>query len=190
MVKILSFDVGIRNLSFCYLETSPSNTHILDWKTVCITEQNCKKAKIEDLTLYMLETLMSNFDSDFQADVVLIENQPMLLNGLMKTLSVVIYTYFNVLKLQYGNVCEVRFISATNKLKCKLLNEGDKTCKKTYKDRKKLSIEIARKYIENVFTDKKDWFETNTKKDDYSDTLCQAIYYIESILKHEIKRMF
>lgn len=182
-MKILSFDVGIRNLSFCYLDAVHEKTQILEWKTLSITEENCKKAKIEDLTLYMLDTLMNNFDSDFEADVVLIENQPMLLNGLMKTLSVVIYTYFNMLKVQYGNVREVRFISATNKLKCSILKDGDK---KTYKDRKKLSVEIARKYIENAFPDKKQWFENITKKDDYSDTLCQAIYYIETFLKYKV----
>lgn len=183
MLRLLSIDVGIKNLSYCYLETSPQSTKVIEWKTLCITDESCRKAKVDELTCCMLQTLMDTFDHDFEADVVLIENQPMLLNGVMKTMSVVIYTYFNMLKIQSANVSEVRFISATNKLKCERLNIGKKN---TYKDRKKLGVEIARAYIDDVFPGKSQWFESIAKKDDYSDTLCQAIYYIETVLKHKV----
>jgi hypothetical protein len=55
--------------------------------------------KLEELIECMLITLNENFDENFEADIVLIENQPALLNGNMKTISVVIYTYFNMMRL-------------------------------------------------------------------------------------------
>jgi hypothetical protein len=166
MPIILSIDVGIKNLSYCLLEAKCNNVKVIGWDNIAITDKNCKKIKVEEITECVLDTLMGNFNDDFFADVVLIENQPMLKNGLMKTVAVVIYTYFNMLKIQFGNVKEVRFISATNKLK--LIIDGDASgSKETYKDRKQLSIALARQHIINVAPDFIDWFEKQSKKDDY-----------------------
>lgn len=184
MTRILSIDVGIKNLSYCYLNTDKSKTQILDWGNLCVTEENSKKIKLENLTEEVLLTLQDNFDDDFEADVVLIENQPMLKNGMMKTVSVIIYTYFNMLKIQYGNIQEVRFISATNKLKCSKVDQNIN--KSNYKDRKKLSIQVAKLYLEKIAPDKISWFETHKKSDDFADSLNQAIFFIEKILKYEI----
>lgn len=184
MTKILSIDVGIKNLSYCYLDSNKTGTKILDWNNLCVTEENSKKIKLENLTEEVLMTLQDNFDDIFEADVVLIENQPMLKNGMMKTISVIIYTYFNMLKIQYGNIHEVRFISATNKLKCSKVDQT--ICKNNYKDRKKLSINVAKLYLARVAPDKITWFETHKKADDFADSLNQAIFYIEKILKYDI----
>lgn len=182
MTRILSIDVGIKNLSYCYFHAESNDCKIVQWDNVCVTEQNCKNAKIEDLTEQLLLTLTETFDSEFHADVVLIENQPMLKNGTMKTFSVVIYTYFNLLKLQFGNIKEVKFISATNKLKCAKVTEVEKDDKATYKDRKKLSIEVTKRYIDHLCPDRSVWFTGLSKKDDASDSLLQGIYYIEKVL--------
>ncbi len=184
MTKILSIDVGIKNLSFCYLETEKNKTIILDWNNLCITEDNYRKMKLEELTEHVLVTLQENFDEEFEADVVLIENQPMLKNGMMKTISVIIYTFFNMQKLQYGNIQEVRFISATNKLKCSKVEKSD--VKTNYKDRKKLSIHIAKLYLEKICPEKLEWFSSHKKADDFADSLNQAIFFIEKILKYDI----
>lgn len=186
--KILSFDVGIKNLSFCYLQASALNTKVIDWNILCVTEDNVTKIKIEQLTELILQCLMENFDSHMEVDTVLIENQPMLKNGMMKTIAVVIYTYFNMLKLQYGNIQEVRFISATNKLKCKGA-EGvvaDTQKKSSYKDRKMASIALVDKY-KCVFSEEKlTWFKSLKKQDDAADSLLQGIYFIESVRKIKI----
>ena len=181
--KILSFDPGIVNLSYCYIESPANNSispTILKWDTLRVTEHNCKKMKIDEIIEAVLITLNENFNDKFEADIVLIENQPALLNGNMKTISVVIYTYFNMMRLQYGTIGEVQFISATNKLKCK---KGVDIKKDTYKDRKKASIALALLYISELFPDKLDWFNSLKKMDDAADVLNQAIYYMEKILK-------
>jgi hypothetical protein len=187
MIKILSIDVGIKNLSYCYIHTNEGKTQLVEWNNICVTEANCKKIKLEDLTEAMLDKLTEYFGDNREIDVVLIENQPMLKNGMMKTMSVVIYTFFNMMKLQYGNVKQVRFISATNKLKCRLSNELEDTIKTTYKDRKRLSVEIAKLYIQKMCPDKTEWFSQQKKPDDLADNMCQAIYYIENVLKYDIQ---
>lgn len=184
-MKILSFDVGIKNLSYCYLESIGDNTtKILHWDNLCVTDKNCTKISLDELTPCVLSTLLEHFDDTFSADIVLIENQPMLKNGLMKTVAVLIYSYFNLSKLQFGNYNEIKFISATNKLKCrKVPKESDV---KSYKNRKKLSVEISRAYIGDISAERLEWFDSHKKADDISDSLLQGIYYIEFVLKHVV----
>ena len=151
-MKILSIDPGLINLSYIYLDTN--DNAINQWKTISITNKNLKKIKFEELTEELLLTLNDCFDNEFEVDIVLIENQPSLKNMNMKSISVVIYTYFNMMKFLYGNIKEIKFISATNKLKCKKGKDFIKT--DTYKDRKKSSIELARLYVSELFPN---WFE-------------------------------
>lgn len=184
-MKILSIDVGIKNLSYCCVNVDKESIEVLAWENVCVIESNCKKTSLEELTEHMLIALNIHFDDKFEADVVLIENQPMLKNGLMKTMSVVIYTFFNILRLQFGNVGAVKFISACNKLKCKKFKELDKQEIKTYKDRKQASVKLATKYVETMFPEKNEWFKSLHKNDDVADCMLFAIYYIEHVLKFD-----
>lgn len=182
VMKILAIDVGIKNLSFCVLSASGNTTdqmRILEWDNVCTTEEKCSKIKIETLAECLLSKLMEAFDQDTEVDIVAIENQPMLKNGLMKTVSVMIYTYFNMLKLMYGNIKEVKFISATNKLKCNKAKDTDMS-KESYKNRKKMSIVIMRKYLCEIDPERIAWFDALKKADDYSDCCLFAIYLAET----------
>lgn len=181
-MKILAIDVGIKNLSYCLLSASgraASEMSILEWDNLCVTEAKCNKLKTEEMTEAILQALMIHFDDSFEVDVVVIENQPMLKNGMMKTVSVVIYTYFNILKILHGGVKEVRFISATNKLKCRVaLEAGGATG--SYKERKNLSVEVVRAYLPHVAPDKSAWFESLKKADDAADCALFAIYVAET----------
>ena len=179
--RVLAIDVGIKNLSYCHMTSNSADTkdmQILDWENVCVTDDKCNKIKMEALTEQVLQALMERFDDEFETDVVVIENQPMLKNGMMKTVSVIIYTFFNMLKVQYGNIKEVRFISATNKLKCKKVAALGKSID-TYKDRKRLSIEVVKQYLQEICPEKIAWFSGLSKADDYADCALFAIYTIE-----------
>lgn len=177
--SVLSIDVGIKNLSYCVLSCSQTtNTiNILKWQNVAITDKCVKKMPLQDLTENIISTLEEHFDDTSLFDFVVIENQPMLKNGLMKTVSVVIYTYFNMLKMHHGNIRDVRFVSATNKLK------GTDAAKNTYKDRKKSSIELAKCHVEMYEPRLSEWFLKQTKKDDYADSLNQGIAFIKKTIK-------
>jgi hypothetical protein len=164
-MTVLSIDVGIKNLSYCLLD---NNGEILDWKNICVCEETSKK--LEVLVENYLLVLMEHFT--FQVDDVIIENQPMLKNGLMKTLSVVIYTYFNMLKVQQGLVNKVAFISATNKLKCKKMTE---TPSKVYKERKKQGIQLAKEYLT---AEKLEWLNAQKKQDDLCDAFLAGMYFL------------
>lgn len=186
MIKILSLDPGIKNLSYCYLSVEDDKVEILEWKNICVTEANCKTINFEILIDQLLEALTVHFDDSFEANVVLIENQP-LKNNKMKSVSIAIYTYFNMLKMQFGNIEKVQFIKATEKLKCKKYQELPEIMgKSTYKDRKKSSIQLCRLYLKDISQEKLQWFDKLKKRDDASDVLCQSIYYIENTLKLKI----
>lgn len=176
METVLSIDVGIKNLSFCTFSiatSSPNPLSVLNWKNVNVTNECIKKISLQTLTEKILTTLEEHFDDNTQFDYVVIENQPMLKNGLMKTVAVVIFTYFNMLKIHHGNIKDVRFVSATNKLK----NTG--LASSTYKDRKKSSIELAKIHVDEYCPQYRTWFLEQNKKDDYADSLNQGIAFIK-----------
>jgi Holliday junction resolvasome RuvABC endonuclease subunit len=180
-LRILSIDVGIKNLSYCVLTVTENEVTIPNWDNIRVTDSNCNKIKLEELTEELLKALNETFSDTFEADIVLIENQPMLKNGLMKTLSVMIYTYFNMMRLQYGTISEVKFISATNKLKCQKVAEVQTSSTTTYKDRKKLSIEVVKRYLEEISPSRLSWFSQQKKQDDLADSFNQAMHYIENV---------
>lgn len=180
-MRVLSIDVGIKNLSYCVLDYDDNDNKIRvhDWNNIAVMDGNCKKVNVELITEAVLEALMNAFavEDDFRADYVIIENQPMLKNGIMKTVAVIIYTFFNMMKLQFGNVDQVKFVSAANKLKCNIATSSASTS--SYKDRKKLSIQYAVAYIPKVCPDRLEWFMSQKKKDDCADSLLQGISFIE-----------
>lgn len=183
MTRILSLDPGIKHLSYCYLSVEDGKIEILDWNNLCVTEANCKTITFEILIDQLLETLALHFDDAFSADIVIIENQP-LKNNKMKSVSVAIYTYFNMLKIHYGNIEKVQFIRATEKLKCRRYQELPQNLgKASYKDRKLASIQLCRLYLKDISPEKLEWLDGKKKRDDLSDNFCQAIYYIEHTLK-------
>lgn len=175
-MKLLSIDVGIKNLSYCYAEYIDT-LNIIEWKNIKVIDEKCKKLDIEKITEEVLLVLKNHFDSEFKTNIVLIENQPCHKNPFMKTISIIIYTYFNILKLDYGNIEYVKFISATSKLKCKKVKELDMSIK-TYKDRKIASIKCVQQYY--LPEEFRDYFEKEAKKDDLADTLLLMTYYIEN----------
>jgi hypothetical protein len=174
-MRILSFDVGIKNLSYCILEQNENVTNISSWNNICITNENIKHVKLESLTENVLQCLIDNFNEQCDVDIVLIENQPSLKNGLMKTISVIIYTYFNLLKIQFGLIESVQFISACNKLKCK---KSPSSKVKSYKERKALSIALTKQYLEEICPGKIEWFNEQKKCDDLADAFLAAIHHL------------
>lgn len=197
----ISFDIGFKNLAMCILELNHSEEaiSIVDWRVITLADTKKELKSIEELSerIFMeLDNVIGTLKSVSieYIDFVLIENQPSNLNGIMKTIQHIIYTYFSLLKYWDNNIGQVQFINASLKLKnhehtsdiqletnCKRNSKG--FTREKYKWNKACSIEICKKYIEN---DRSllDYFEQNRKKDDLSDSLLQAISYIRSHKSH------
>ena len=115
-------------------------------------------------------------------DVVIIENQLSTLATRMKTLQGMITQYFIM-----RGVPDIRFISATNKLKL-FSKEGDDEGEKgdkgekgdNYADRKKRSIEITRSLLLTQSTQSTQLtrFATHKKKDDLADCFLQGVWWL------------
>jgi hypothetical protein len=117
-------------------------------------------------------------------DVVIIENQLSTLATRMKTLQGMITQYFIM-----RGVPDIRFISATNKLKLfdqkKEGEGGDKGDKgdkgeDCYADRKKRSIDITRSLLSTQSTQstQSTRFATHKKKDDLADCFLQGVWWL------------
>jgi len=190
----ISFDIGVKNLAVCILKHD-SNITIIDWDIIRLADTKKELKLVDELSerLFMaLDEMIGKLKSkslDY-IDMILIENQPSNLNGIMKTVQYIIYTYFSLMKHWENTVGNVQFINASHKLKNHSYEPEEQivtTSKKNtkgftrdkYKWNKATSIEICKKYIDNndILTT---YFNDNKKKDDLSDCCLQAISYIRS----------
>ena len=108
-MKILSWDIGIKNLSFCIIESETSK--IIEWEAIDIAKgRDIKKEKYE--IFEDIPRVLDTFSYFKDVSIVLIENQPCLQNPTMKTVQIIIYTYFlingfhaNDSKNRKGTIC-------------------------------------------------------------------------------------
>ncbi len=120
-MRILSWDVGIHNLSYCILDQNDETKEIkiLDWGIINLVDTPEQK---KNVTL-IYENIPQKFDALPQLldgiNRVCIENQPTLKNPTMKTIQIIIYSYFLIRGKTDGKspIQQISFISATNKLK-------------------------------------------------------------------------
>ena len=145
-MKYISFDVGIKNLSYCIIDVKNDVFEIDDWNVIALCD---KKDKVNKINLVNVgKTLKDKLDDllkNFLIDKVLIENQIGPLAIKMKTLQGMIAQYF-IMKHIYN----IEFISSINKLKPYLGN-----IKTNYNQRKKYSVFICKKYlVEHSLLDK------------------------------------
>jgi hypothetical protein len=238
-MRILSWDVGIYNLCYCLLEKDDINNkvNIISWDIVNLVD-NEKMKKNKTLLFENIPRKLQEIPELLNVDYVVIENQPSLKNPQMKSIQMILYSYFLILGkiVEIGNtnnyISSIDFCSASNKLKVydgpkiilekkikkniieniepiikyeknelednelennelennELENnelENNKEKKKKpplkYADKKKLAIAHSLYYVEKDFSSYKDFFNSNKKKDDLSDSLLQGLYYIKQM---------
>ena len=180
---ILSFDIGVKNLAYCYFEFDKilDIIRIKDWDILEISAVN--KA---DQSIILLEKLHTNFN-DIDLDYVVIENQPALKNPVMKTVQVIVHTYFQYQKVILRRPIVVYNINARNKIKyaetlMKSYECPEIICKTNpsnrYKWNKEASILYTHQFLEYKNLEQNlIFFKTFKKKDDLADTLLQGLYF-------------
>lgn len=191
----LSFDIGIKNLAMCVLKRVNDNVSIIDWNIICLSEKKASLKGANNISKILYSELdniigkLKNININY-IDKTIIENQPSNLNGVMKTIQYLIFSYFDLLRHWDNIVGEVILINPIHKLQNHdyVFNRKESVDRKVskndkYRMNKEDSIEICRHYIKN---DKNliEYFNCHKKKDDLADTCIQTISYIN---KNEIK---
>ena len=177
-LKILSWDVGIYNLSYCILEKNLDNNQIkiLDWDIINLVD-NEEMKKNRPLLFENIPRKLHEKPNLLDVDIVVIENQPSLKNPAMKSIQMILYSYFLILGKIIGTpsststsyIEKIDFCSASNKLK---IYDGPEIILET-KPKK-----VSKKTIEPLIDQP---VETETKKKPaklkYSDKKKMAIEY-------------
>ena len=226
-MKVLSFDVGIKNLAFCLL--NDKDYSIEDWGILNISVEpfcqhcnqktgvQCDKTakfmtpdnlclcsshkllksyknikmknipKIKNPTLEIgkkMVELLKEKSKFLEVDAVIIENQPALKNPTMKTIQMLLYSYFliNGITIQDSPIETIEMINARNKLKAYTGPPIVCIIKDKYKKTKFLGIEYCGQMINSndKIDDKyKELFKNSKKKDDLSDAYLQGMYWFQ-----------
>jgi len=226
--RILSFDIGVKNLACCVLELDRDPTvragsggasgagggdaeagtesaRVLFWTVFSLAAEKERIPSVNELA-GRLFTVMDRLVADLESvagiatlDMVLLENQPSRLNGAMKSLQMMLYSYFQLRRHWEGRAAAVQMVSAGKKTQghdCEIATP--ESCgykpKKGYALNKWNAIQIAQKYIGGD-AELERLFAAHKKKDDLSDALCQALAWVrkhgyrvaEGCVKNDIK---
>ena len=151
-------------------------THVKKYKKKKKLNSNYDLFKISQI---LMEELNSKVDF-LNHEIICIENQPALKNPTMKSIQMILYSYFIIEGVCKDPICSnVQMINARNKLK---VYKGEPVeCKFTdkYKRNKYLSVEYTKLMILEEEQKFIDLFAESKKKDDLADAYLQGIYYIE-----------
>lgn len=225
-MKYLSFDIGIKNLSFCLIDDEKLT--IEDWGIInispdeicehCMKEnKQCDKSakkfiisnnkklctshiKLKQYKDMKMKNIPKNknqllligknivekldkYNHFLNVDHVLLENQPALKNPTMKSIQMIIYSYFLVKGItnNKSKIENLEMINARNKLKAYKGPEIKCEIKDKYKRTKFLGIEYCKIMInenDNIQGKYIKLLEDSKKKDDLADAYLQGIYYI------------
>lgn len=184
---ILSFDIGIKNLAYCLLD---SQTHdILDWYVI-----DCSVNKNNDVIIKLIDEL-EKMPQLLECDTILIEKQPSF-NPQMRIISTAVYVYFAMrINYEQQRKIKIQYYSAKNKLKlCQntlsiqskynTQLKGQKAKRNAYTCNKKAAIEQTQIFItnkidtQNYYNSYLKYFTSSKKKDDLADCYLQALSYL------------
>ena len=154
-----------------------------DWCDFVSQKEVCKKLNTSHDLQKISQVCIQNLRKLDLSNVkhVLIENQPALKNPVMKSIQMIIYTFFIIegVMNESSSIQNISMVNARNKLK---VYKGPKIeCNKKgkYAQNKYLSVEYTKKMIEKDNDHFQQLFDQSKKKDDLADSYLQGIYWIE-----------
>jgi hypothetical protein len=141
--------------------------------------KKCCKYSLEELGLRLFKTLDEN-PLFIECENIIIENQPVLKNPTMKSIQIMLYSYFLI---KNKNIQIIKLLNANNKLKVYKGTEGEEELTKIskikdkYRRNKMTAILHASLMIKD--NEKLDYFNSHKKKDDLADAFLMAKYLIK-----------
>ena len=195
-MKLLSWDVGIKNLSYCILEKDDeSNIDILHWGIINLQE-NDELKKNRNLLFENIPRKLNELDCLLDVDKVVIENQPSLKNPQMKSIQMIVYSYFimygKVLSIKENKISEIDFCNASNKLK---VYDGPqiilqkKNRKKSSSDSNINDFNIVKDDIPSEEVEIAEKSKKKSVKLSYTDKKKMAIEHVKYFLKNDEKNL-
>ena len=161
----LSFDIGIKNLAYCQAQ----DTHIEKLEVISL---EYSKTCFEIVSRSLFNNLTQRFDQ-MNIKQVLIENQPVKINPVMKSLQMMIYSYFFIKGFPVKMVAAANKTSLLNKLSQPEIDRitAQLTLSSKYGNRKRLAVLLADYYLQNRDPEQHILFQKAKKKDDLADAL-------------------
>ena len=171
-------------LGFCKLKTCQSEL------TSNYSKKQIKKykkihANRVDLSLLgkNIYRALSKLKNVNNLDYVVIENQPVLKNPRMKSVQMIIFSYFLFMTEQNNHNHKIILFNPRAKLNIYDGPEIKSNKKNKYAERKFLSVEYTKYFLakhkkNNMWID---FFNTNKKKDDLADSYLQALTYYSKL---------
>jgi len=177
----------LRNKSQC----CKPGTFLNNGKMLCTSHSknksysNIKKFKNKENSLFHIsQNLVKELDKlnigKRNIKDILIENQPALKNPTMKSIQMIVYTYFLIHGIcdKDSSIEKLEMINARNKLKVYDGPPIECDIKEKYKRNKWLAVKYCNYMIQNDKDIFIKLFDESKKKDDLSDSYLQGIYYI------------
>ncbi len=187
MVQVLSFDIGIKNMAYCYVRVIDGKMDFLNLNKIDLNlSKKANNQMIIDNTIEFLDNLITqelNIDTSDKL-VVLIECQ---MTSVMKCIQTTINTYFKMIHRYESYDIETIFLSPKHKLN--IINKyQDKMASTSYKQNKMDAIYFTKYLLENTYKELDNdssflnIYQGMKKKDDISDAFLMIIYYYEFYL--------
>lgn len=165
--------------------TKPTNVHIVNCKT--IETDDLRKSIIYNLDMHILPIIFK-----YKIDYVLIENQPVKKNPLMKQVMDTLYCWFLIRCICDRQIIKkIHLISPSNKLRqyAEQLNTYEDNSKEKYKATKNMSVDVVQEYLKkNNLKFLINYLEKYPKKDDLCDSLLQGFYWIDKMNDEDNKK--
>lgn len=182
-MKILAWDIGIKNLSYCLYNTQDDS--IIDWNVIDISQNGKEIFNLQEEMVKQLDLLPHLLNVDY----VVLENQPTF-NIKMKTVASALYTYFVIRgcvdhERQIKNIC---YVHPKQKLtQCQYEGPVFESEKKQKYQRDK---ETAIVYCRYFLRDDTRWLtllDSSSKADDLSDSYLHAKAFFNKFILDELK---
>ena len=141
--------------------------------------KKCNKYSLEELGLRLFKQLDEN-PIFAKCENIIIENQPVLLNPTMKSIQIMLYSYFLI---KNKNITIIKLVNASNKLKVYKgkISDEEKEYLSNIKDKYKRNKMTAILHTSLMINDKEklDYFNSHKKKDDLADAYLMTKYLLK-----------